>query len=201
MKSCSSPNPVILAISWEVKQYFAIVSLKVTKNSENCHSWISRIQKMVKREITITHDSRKFWSRPITSLKYSTYLWLSSNLNSQSDTFLQWISGSLVHRFHRPHINGSHYKIISQEPQFFPWSSATFIHSKNSRFDNFGRMLVKIIETHRTDCASDSWSNSYERWNFFKNQILLLISSTFEFSCQYDMEFALKLTYQLVKIG
>ena len=33
-------------------------SLKITKNRENYHSWISRFLKMVKCEITITLDSR-----------------------------------------------------------------------------------------------------------------------------------------------
>ena len=37
----------------EIMQHFAIFSLKITKNKENCHSQISRVLKMVKREITI----------------------------------------------------------------------------------------------------------------------------------------------------
>ena len=65
---------LVLAISREIiLHHFSISSLKITKNKENCrHSQISRFPKMVKRKITVTLNSRKFWSRPITS-KY--FLW------------------------------------------------------------------------------------------------------------------------------
>ena len=63
MKCRSCPIPVILAILREITQKFANLSLKFTQNRENCHLWISWIPQIVKREITFSLDSHKFWSR------------------------------------------------------------------------------------------------------------------------------------------
>ena len=71
VKSCSCPIPLILAFSHKIWQTFANISLKITKNRENCHSVISRFLQMVRSEIIFTLDSRKFCSRPITN--YNVY--------------------------------------------------------------------------------------------------------------------------------
>ena len=63
MKSCSRAIIVISAISREIMPKVTIFSLKITKNTENCHSWISRFLQMVKREIMFMLDSHKFWSK------------------------------------------------------------------------------------------------------------------------------------------
>ena len=67
MKSRSHPIPVILVISREITPRFDNFSLKITKKRETCHSRISWFLQMVNREFTLTLDSRKFCSRPITS--------------------------------------------------------------------------------------------------------------------------------------
>jgi len=58
----------IHVISREMMLKFTSNSLEITKNGENCHSYISRFSQMVRSEITFTPDSRKFCSRPITPL-------------------------------------------------------------------------------------------------------------------------------------
>ena len=67
MKSCSRPNPVILAISNEITQIFASFSLKITNNSENHNSQNLPFTQLVTREIKFTLDSRKNLSRIITT--------------------------------------------------------------------------------------------------------------------------------------
>ena len=72
MTSNSHPKSQILAISREITQKLASFSLKITKIRVNNHSQSLRFTQMVKQKITITLDSRKFWSWSITNLKHCT---------------------------------------------------------------------------------------------------------------------------------
>ena len=63
---------VISTISREITMKLASFSLKITKNEENCHSWISCFTQMVMSDIIFTLDLHEFYSQPITLcyLKY-----------------------------------------------------------------------------------------------------------------------------------
>ena len=112
----------------KVTQKFDTFSVKVTMNWENCHSWISHFTQMVKSEITFTLNSRKFWSRPITSC------YANDSLNLCLLTVISAVvrTMSWCHRRCQPY-QGSKIPDKVLDPE---WQKSFFIFSRKKKYWN-----------------------------------------------------------------